>query len=381
MTASRPKQVGDFDRLAAGLPGLLLPHRQYSEALDSLREFELTARPSYDAATDIEGDELGLAFDENDDEAGDSHVLALMIVGPSGTGKSGILDTITRRPEYASKFAGDCDLRPLLRLDVPDLPTPKEIVREICAALRSPAPGRWTRGQVARHLRQLFRDVRLRFLLMDEAHVLVEGLTARQVVKNARFLKFLLVSCRAPIILAGEEPLEELLRYRALERRMQPPIRLGPYVWGEFPDVQEWMGLAGGLAAHLGFDGGAVSADFDLAMRLYLDTGGIIGLLAKRLTEAGRLVHGRGGGDLSLDALSRAWRRWGAPRAGVAADPFAIIEGAPSAARDDPYAASPALLQELWTDRFHPGAAETDGSRPTRRGGVRTASGERSFGR
>lgn len=375
------KNDADFDRRAAGLLGLLLPHRQYAEAVAGLREFELTARPGYEDAGEVTDEDAGLSFDGEDEEGGDAHVQALMIVGPSGTGKSGILDTIERRPEYRSVFEGQCDVRPVVRLDVPDLPTPKEVVREICVKLRSPVPGRWTRGQVARHLRGLFRDVGLRFLLMDEAHVLVEDLTARQVVVNARFLKFLLVTCRAPIILAGEEPLEGLLRHKALERRMQPPIRLGPYVWNAYPDVEEWMGLSGSLAAHLGFEDSAVCNDVDLAMRLYLDTGGIIGLLAKRLIEAGRLANAAGRGDLSRDELSRAWRRWGAPRRIVAADPFAIVEARPGAERTDPYAAAPELLKELWTARFHPGAAAADGSRPTRRGGRGGGGPARSFGR
>lgn len=380
MSSAGPRD--GFERRAARLLDLRLPHRQFVDALAQLREFEETAAPSYEEADEACDDEDGFRFDGDDDGAGDAHVQAVLIVGLPGTGKSGMLDDMEARPEYRSDFGrDDGDLRPLLRLDVPDLPTPKEVVREICEQLRSPAPGKWTRGQVARHLRKLFRDVGLRFLLMDEAHVLVEDLTARQVVVNARFLKFLLVSCRAPIILAGEPPLEDLLRHKALERRMQAPIRLGPYVWGTFQEVEEWMGLAGGLADHLGFANATVCTDADLAMRLYLDTGGIIGLLAKRLVEGGRLAHADGRADISRRDLSRAWRRWRATSGSVALDPFDIGEASAAAIREDPYAADADLLKELWKARFHPAVQNPANSRPTRRGGRGAKDSTKGFGR
>jgi len=372
-----------FEKRAAGLLRLRLQHRQFDDALAALREFEGTATPSYRNA-DVEAeDEQGFRFDDDDDDdtGGDAHVQAVMIIGPPGTGKSGLLDDMESRPEYKSDLGGDDDLRPLIRIDVPDFPSPKEVVREICAKLHSPAPGKWTRGQVARHLRELFREVGLRFLLMDEAHVLVEHLTARQVVINARFLKFLLVSCRAPIILAGEPPLEELLRHKALERRMQAPIRLGPYVWGTFPEVEEWMGLTGGLAEHLGFADSALCTDLDLAMRLYLDAGGIVGLLAKRLIEAGRLAHTDGRNDISKSDFEQAWRRWRGGGSRVAADPLKIAEASAAAAWENPYAAKAELFQELWTAPFHPNAQSEATGRPTRRGSHGPKNANKGFGR
>lgn len=381
MTADRDvDRDRDFELRARRLLSVLLPHRQYEDAMARFGEFQLSASPRYDDPEDVTPDDGQFGFDRDDDD-GDAHVQALMIVGPSGTGKSSVLTAIGRRPEFHDEFSGlDGDVRPIVRLDVPDLPTPKEVVREICAKLHSPAPGSWTRGQVSRHLRDLFREVGLRYLQMDEAHVFVQNLTGRQIVVNARFLKFMLVNCRVPIILAGEEPLEELLRHKALERRMQAPIRLGAYLWGSMPEVEEWMALAGSLVEQLGFEESAVCGDVDLAMRLYLDTGGIIGLLAKRITEAGRFALAAGARDVELGHFSLAWRRWAAQRDSIARDPFAIVEARPTIMEGDPYSASADQLKALWTLRFY-SIEPADASAKTRRGKREKAARDTSFGR
>jgi hypothetical protein len=383
VSGKRQADDGDeFENRARRLLGALLPHRQYQEALARFDEFASSAVPARRCLDDLPADDGRFAFDrDDDDDDGDAHVQALMIVGPSGTGKSSLLTAIGRRPEFRDDFEGlDGDVRPIVRLDVPDLPTPKEVVREICAKLHSPAPKGWTRGQVSRRLRELFRDVGLRYLQMDEAHVFVQNLTARQIVVNARFLKFMLISCRVPIILAGEEPLEELLRHKALERRMQAPIRLGPYLWGSMDEVQEWMALAGSLAEGLGFANSSLCGDVDLAMRLYLDTGGIIGLLAKRIVEAGRFVRSASAADLGNAHFSMAWRRWARSRDAVAKDPFAIVEAAPSSLDEDPYSVGPERLKALWTERFHSMTAE-DASVRTRRGRRDRNTSAAGFGR
>jgi hypothetical protein len=381
--SGEPLAGGDdaFESKARRLLGALLPHRQYEDALARFDEFQLSASHGSRRADAAVADDGQFAFDRDDDVEGDAHVQALMIVGPSGTGKSSVLTAIGQRPEFRDEFGGpDGDVRPIVRFDVPDLPTPKEVVREICGKLHSPAPKAWTRGQVSRHLHKLFRDIGLRYLQMDEAHVFVQNLTARQIVVNARFLKFMLVSCRVPILLAGEEPLEELLRHKALERRMQAPIRLGPYLWGSMDEVQEWMALAGSLAGYLGFEESSVCGDVDLAMRLYLDTGGIIGLLAKRITEAGRLARNASAADLEKAHFSMAWRRWTRQRDAIARDPFAIIEVRPTELHGDPYTVTSDQLKALWVGRFHDMAPD-DASAKTRRGKRDHAKSAAGFGR
>lgn len=370
-----------FEQRAHRLLNALLPHRQYEEALARFEEFKVSAGSCNGGVGVPEQEDGGFAFDLDDDNYGDAHVQGLMIVGPPGTGKSGILTAIGRQPEFCNDFSSDDeDVRPIVRINVPDLPTPKEVVREICAALRSPAPRSWTRGQVARHLHNLFGDVGLRYLQMDEAHVFVQDLTARQVVLNARFLKFMLVSCRVPIILAGEEPLEELLRHKALQRRMQAPIKLGPYLWNSMDEVQEWMALVGSLAEHLGFNESLVCGDVDLAMRLYLDTGGIIGLLAKRITEAGRFARFASAVDLEKAHFSSAWSRWARHQTSIARDPFAILEKRPTMLADDPYTVGADQLKALWIGRFHNVAPEGLAAK-TRRGKNIVLNAKTSFSR
>lgn len=370
-----------FEERASSLLDLLLPHRQFEEAIARYHEFDASAAPDYWSTAPFDDDDRSFRFTDDDDELdGDSHVQALMAVGPPGTGKSGFLKWIARLPHHASVFGKpDGDIRPLISLDVPDPATPKEVVREICTKLRSPPPVSWTRNQISRHLRKLFRDVRLRYLQMDEAHVLAHDVTARQQRGNARFLKFMLVSCRVPIILAGEEPLESLLQDRALARRMQAPIRLGPYQWGQESEVEEWLGLTQSLAARLGFEDSPLMTDFKFAMKLYLDTGGVIGLLAKRLVEAARFATREGSAELRADHFATAWQRWDRSKRAIAVDPFKITATNLRRSPENPYLASTTELKMLWFKRFH-STPQEDASRLTRRS-KREPSKERGFQR
>lgn len=379
MTGKLPAPpLSTFDERARQLLDLLLDHSQFASAMKRFEEFERSAPPRYQTALgDL--DDRGLSFDEAEEDADDgtgTHLL--MIIGRAGTGKSGILRRIRNCPTRQSCYGGlDQDRRPVVNIKIPDLPSPKEVVRELASTLNAPIPRGFTRGEISRLLRNLFRDLGVRQLQMDEAHVLVEGCTPRQILINARFLKFLLVSCGVPIVLAGEEPLEVLLDHRALRRRCDTPIRLQPYIWRDTAVVEEWSGLAMNFARRLGFEEEDVS--LDLAARLYLDTDGVIGLLAKRMIEAARRAHAASE-SLAQRHFSDAWRAWVAPAASVSSSPFALVEGSGQQFDNDPYAADTKAFVKLWADKFSVPGQAVDTAKPTRRRG-RSERTQRGFGR
>lgn len=363
-----------FEGRADALRKLLLNHRQFRTAVERFETFDLSASQPHRAEyllssgdTDsIHSDDDG-ADPDGDDEGGDAHTRLLMIIGPSGAGKSSFLNWIGKRPELKSDLTGaDGDIRPTIRINVPDLVSPKELVREICARIGAPYPKSWSRMEIARYLCKLFGDLKVRYLLMDEAHSFADKLTPRQVSMNARFLKFMLVRCRVPIILAGEEPLEDLLDEKALRRRTHAPIRLGPYSWGKRSHVEEWLALTTSFAEELGFEGSAITEDVHFLMRAYYDTGGIIGLLAERMIEAGRIALGEGSSQLKGPHFARAWIDWSDDTGGVCVDPHKILPDGKGTIVGNPYKATPKQFKALWRSRFA-AVEQPDASRLTRR--------------
>jgi hypothetical protein len=210
--------------------------------------------------------------------------------------------------------------------------------------------------------------------------VALQGETCERIARiSARFLKWMLVSVRVPIILAGEEDLETLLGHGALKRRTHGVIKLQPYPWGDYEDVKEVMGIAGMLAGHLGYPEAGVGTDVEQAMRLYYDTGGVIGLMAKRIVEAARLANAAGSKTLTAEHFSKAWREWEREQVKVIPDPLAILERKERTADGDPYLVETSQLKKLWLSRFID-VEQDDSTRLTRRRSSRGHEANRSFG-
>lgn len=370
-------------RRAKNVLRLLTPHRQYNNAMAAFDRFdELAVTETLQNQTGASANApFSFKGGEDHDDEDDANTSCLMIIGLSGTGKTGILRSIRDKPALAKVLGGqDGDIWPVVTITVPDNPTPKELVRALCASVNAPAPKDWTMGQVSRSLIFLFEGLQTRYIEMDEAQVFVENLTPKQVSQNARFLKFLLVSIGVPIVLAGEPPLEKLLEYGALRRRTQNVIRMGPYVWGLQSEVTEFIAIASTLATELGFAEAEGVRDPKNAMRFYYDTRGVIGLMAKRLIEAAYLAKEEGSEALEIRHLSGAWLNWERQSAIVAEDPFMVTNESADLKGQNPYCAEAAEFKELWRLRFHPPATPMESGRQTNRHSNRSNK-ERSFGR
>lgn len=355
---------------------LLAPHAQYEAGLKRLLKIVQASPPAsslpandseideddhaLDFSTDSEPD---LDLDEDVSPSGDKSLL--IIQGAPGTGKSRLLETLDTMEGFKSEKGRYGDKRPVVRINVPEDPTPKSVIAELCGELRLPIPKKATRRELLSLLRTQLPKFGVRVLELDEAHVFADEVTEKKLKINARFLKFLSIHSPVPIVLAGEEPLKALLSYPALFRRMYPPIQLHPYGWGLRTDVAEFRVLIKHIekAVQMPEMSEPRLTDLDIASRLHFASRGIVGLLGKLFIEAADIARNEAADCLSCEHFAKAWDDWQKVEVFVTDDPLKIIE---MDQQDlNPFRCDLEEFKKLWKARLNEAAlnaADTSGS-------------------
>jgi len=379
-----------FDAARDRVDTLCYEHIQFAVAMTRLKELLASATPIERLDDDHEAkltiDQAAPDFDFVDADAlevGDARGSCVLIVGESGTGKSNLISSFAQLPELRSIIGkGLQDFRPLVPLEMPDNPTPKAVITALHVALGGKPLSNWTRNEAFRELRNLLAGQRTRVVLFDEAHVVAEGKgrTEADVMRMARFFKFLLVTCKVMVVLAGEGPLEKLLDYGALRRRMVAPVRLRPYGWGEAEETNEFRTLVRKVEETIQLPEPSNLWDWDMAARLYYESRGVVGLMAKQVKEALRIAIRNGDTRLDFSHFADAWEDWEKKTVKVSSKPFEIRKSVRGYDAANPYACDQQGLEALWARRFDPKAPPaTNGPAPRRRAGTRRTTKVKGF--
>lgn len=276
----------------------------------------------------------------------------VLVVGDAGAGKSRLKDQIKDRPEFKPNLTGPYgDVIPLLSFDMPDKPTPKSFLAELCNKVGVAMCARPTRNELASKLRRQLKQIGTRLIMIDEAHTLTEGRKDEAVLEAARCLKFLLNTCGVPIVLLGEKPLSRLMVSKALTRRIDCHISIEPYSWSYEDERYEFLNCLDQLDEALRFDSRCRFAENDdLSSRLYFISGGHIGLVAKYLTKALKLALRTGEAGIDAQLLSRVYREMNPIVRSVHPDPdFLELSLADP---DNPFLVDRDVFKQMWAEGF-----------------------------
>ncbi len=91
----------------------------------------------------------------------------LMLVGPTGAGKTTLIDSYTR--DYPTRLTETSIQRPIVQATIPTPATVKNLETTLLDALGDPRAGQGTIGGMARRLINFFRDCRVELLILDGA--------------------------------------------------------------------------------------------------------------------------------------------------------------------------------------------------------------------
>ncbi len=253
----------------------------------------------------------------------------LMLVGPTGVGKSTLVASYTRAypPVAVIDACGERTLRPVVRATIPTPATVKSLAVALLIALGDPRPTSGTVVTLTDRLTRYLTDCQVELLVLDELQHFVDRNSRRVLEDASNWLKLLLKTTRVSCVLVGlQDEAELLLRANPqLARLFGDPYALDPFAWddaapetiGEFrrvlAEIERLLPLA--EPSHL--------AARDTARRLFVASGGSMGLLMALLRRAAHLALAQGREHLDEELLAAAYAyRLAGRRRGVP-NPFA----------------------------------------------------------
>lgn len=210
----------------------------------------------------------------------------LMILGPSGTGKSSV------QKEYVRYFPviEETEFRriPVLRVEIKSSPTVRSVAEDILKAMGVPMAYRGTVNEKTDRVISSLQKLKVELLMLDEVQHLL-GANKRSFGSNneTEWLKTLLNQIEIPVVLAGLPYGQALLSTNEqLRRRLDGVHHLTPFSVEDEDSAADFAGVVSWFDSEI--HGGTPIGlhDGDMLYRLFYATNGLIGYLSKLLIGA-----------------------------------------------------------------------------------------------
>jgi hypothetical protein len=230
----------------------------------------------------------------------------LAIVGESGTGKTSVLTNF--REKYPPKRGSDGMEVPVLCASVPSAPTVKSLAGVMLAALGAPDCERGTENEKSRRLRVLMKTTGTRMVMIDEFQHFYDRGTRRIMHHVADWLKLLIDDTRSTLVVAGLPSCTAVIdQNEQLARRFLGPVQLTRFQWNDAEHRGQFSGILKAYYKEIAqeYDLPDLSSE-QMAFRVYLATGGLMGYLAKLLRQALRNIAVEDRRSLTLEDLNTA---------------------------------------------------------------------------
>jgi hypothetical protein len=210
---------------------------------------------------------------------------ALAIIGESGTGKSTVLNVFadghkpTRSPDGLNV--------PVLLVSAPSAPTAKNLAGIMLEGLGADDAMRGTEDQRTRRVKTLIRETGTRLVMIDEFQHFVDQGTQRVIRHVADWLKGLINDTRSTLVVAGLPSCMAVVDQNAqLTRRFSAPIHMPRFQWDEPEERRQFVAILRGV--HRAISREIMMPDLsseEMALRVYLATGGLMGYVSKLLRQ------------------------------------------------------------------------------------------------
>lgn len=243
--------------LAAKLENGIIPHQSLTDARKALRLHQLRSLP-LDGCAPQPG-----------------HLL--MLTGAPGAGKSTVLRLHKRQFDDVRDEDG---LRITAVLaEMPSPCTKKGVVEAIFRAMHHGVPSDWNSAHIIDEIANLVQKHHTLMIMLDEADRIF-GVDTEAV---AKFLVSLLNVVKTQFVLAGAPRILSLNTGYGLERRTEEDIVLAPYRWDTTEGQRNFRALLKVFDLRLGLGESVRLDEFDLSRRIYVATGGHVGIVSKLL--------------------------------------------------------------------------------------------------
>lgn len=269
-----------IDQRILGLQRAIFSHHRFDAALAQIEE-------------DIAASEAGL------------NAQARLVCGHSGSGKTTLVEHVVERHPVVR--APDGDIRPVVHVELAEATTKKGMVSAIFHATGYDNRARLTASEIVEEIADKVERLGVKMILVDEAHHLING---REVGPITEFLKSLLNRIGCNIVLVGLPELQNMRHFEQFDRRLRPDLALAPYNWAEWQEQLQFLGLLTMFEQLCALEKASHLSSGDLAPRIYVATGGQIGIVAKYLAAALKIAMLRGEARITKAILAEVHAQW-----------------------------------------------------------------------
>lgn len=264
----------------------------------------------------------------------------LLLVGPTGVGKSKLVESYAQAypPHVTADTHGERTLHPVMRATIPTPATVKSLAVTLLVALGDPRPTTGTVVTMTERLVRYITDCQVELLILDELQHFVDRNSHRVLEDASNWLKLLLKTTGVSCVLVGlQYEAEVLLRANPqLGRLFGDPYVLDPFTWDEErPEtIAEFRQVLAAIERLMPLAEPSHLAAPVLARRLFVASGGTMGLLMALIRRATQLAIDQGCEHLDADLLGTAFAyRLAGVRRGIA-NPFLTTPSSGTTTRD-----------------------------------------------
>ncbi|KAA0593150.1 hypothetical protein J2848_005250 [Azospirillum lipoferum] len=294
---------------------------------------------------------------------------ALLIVGGTGAGKTTALEdyrsgcpdrslgnTISGTAIVSDAALQDADERRIIYVEAAKGTTQRALVATLLGAFGYRASDHWNTSDIITKIEFYADQMHTEMIFIDEGHHLVSGTNPEQTEDVAEFIKSLLNRTKRQVVIAGSPTLLQITRYQQLHRRLQPSVILTPYHWGTRTGRRNFLLILSNFEKLLYLPEPSGLTKHDFARRIYVATGGEIGIVSNYLSEALSRVKAENLRSIDKGLMAEihdSWHRSYAPEQildfDALLDDADLIEKA-SAGRgiDNPFLCDDSQLKGLW---------------------------------
>lgn len=242
--------------------------------------------------------------------------IVLALVGPSGSGKSCLLDQIFDSEKPIETEEGVIHRH--IRVTVPDEPTPKNLAEAILAKLDpNDRVSRYTKAQITTRIQTLLEECETRVIILEEFQHFYDSATEKVWERESDWLKNLVEVKTAKgtkrlLIVSGlEDSMKVILQNHQLRRRCKAAMVLPCFSMRnaksavEFVECVDWFLSV--MSKHMKLPD---VEEEHMHYRSYCATGGLMGHLKNLLSEVVLYAHKDGKKEVILEDFDEAFQRY-----------------------------------------------------------------------
>lgn len=259
------------------------------------------------------------------DSFGKPNLRCIPILGPSGTGKSTVIEEFAK--EYEKIETENGVIRPVLLIETPSRPTVKTMASSVLKGLEDPLYFKGTEVQMTDRIITQFKEQKVRLLIFDEIHQIVDRESDKLNHIAAEWLKGLLndKEYKVPIAIVGIERAEKLFSNEQLRRRFKNVVSMKAFDWREKESQNYLRGFLKAIQSKFKFEKGLSLPSKEMAYRFYCASGGLITYIMGIIYEAEEIANEKYEPVITMRDLAEAYSRAVCGNHLIGVNPFETI--------------------------------------------------------